>query len=95
VRSQLFGGMTWGLSMALHEESVLGINHIDTSDYYGPHITNQLIRRALALYPDELVIVTKIGGRRGADVAWHPVFHTHVDALCQQKQLSMLLLLSA
>ena len=51
-----------------------GVNHIDTSDFYGPHITNRLIREALAPYPDELVIVTKIGARRGADGAWLPAF---------------------
>src|SRR5690349_7416325 len=44
-----------------------GVNHIDTSDYYGPHVTNQLIREALHPYPDDLVIVTKIGARRGTD----------------------------
>jgi aryl-alcohol dehydrogenase-like predicted oxidoreductase len=43
------------------------VNHIDTSDYYGPHVTNQLIREALHPYPDDLVIVTKIGARRGTD----------------------------
>ncbi|AXA92690.1 aldo/keto reductase family oxidoreductase [Massilia sp. YMA4] len=51
-----------------------GVNHIDTSDFYGPHVTNQLIRAALHPYPDDLVIVTKIGGRRGADGAWLPAF---------------------
>jgi pyridoxine 4-dehydrogenase len=51
-----------------------GVNHIDTSDYYGPHVTNQLIREALHPYPSDLVIVTKIGGRRGADGAWLPAF---------------------
>jgi aryl-alcohol dehydrogenase-like predicted oxidoreductase len=51
-----------------------GVNHIDTSDYYGPHVTNRLIREALAPYPDDLVIVTKIGARRGADGAWLPAF---------------------
>ena len=49
-----------------------GVNHIDTSDYYGPHVTNQLIREALHPYPDDLVIVTKIGARRGTDVSWIP-----------------------
>ncbi|CAN5867762.1 aldo/keto reductase family oxidoreductase [soil metagenome] len=49
-----------------------GIDHIDTSDFYGPHVTNQLIREALAPYPDDLVIVTKIGGRRGDDGSWLP-----------------------
>jgi aryl-alcohol dehydrogenase-like predicted oxidoreductase len=47
-----------------------GVNHIDTSDYYGPHITNQIIREALHPYPDDLVIVTKIGARRGEDGSW-------------------------
>ena len=47
-----------------------GVDHIDTSDFYGPHVTNHLIREALAPYPDNLVIVTKIGARRGADGSW-------------------------
>jgi len=47
-----------------------GVNHIDTSDFYGPHVTNQLIREALAPYPQDLVIVTKVGARRGDDGAW-------------------------
>ena len=51
----------------LREAVAAGVNHIDTSDYYGPHITNQLIRDALHPYPDDLVIVTKIGARRGTD----------------------------
>jgi len=51
----------------LREAGAAGVNHIDTSDYYGPHITNQLIREALHPYPDDLVIVTKIGARRGTD----------------------------
>ncbi|ARP85269.1 aldo/keto reductase family oxidoreductase [Bordetella genomosp. 9] len=51
-----------------------GVNHIDTSDFYGPHITNQLIREALAPYPADLAIVTKIGARRGADGSWLPAF---------------------
>jgi len=54
----------------LREAVSSGVNHIDTSDYYGPHITNQLIREALHPYPDDLVIVTKIGARRGADGSW-------------------------
>jgi len=49
-----------------------GVNHIDTSDYYGPHITNQIIREALHPYPDDLVLVTKLGAKRGADAAWLP-----------------------
>jgi len=51
-----------------------GVNHIDTSDFYGPHVTNQLIREALHPYPEDLTIVTKIGARRGADGAWLPAF---------------------
>src|SRR5207249_5375737 len=54
----------------LREAVASGVNHIDTSDYYGPHITNQLIREALHPYPDDLVIVTKIGARRGEDASW-------------------------
>ena len=49
-----------------------GVNHIDTSDFYGPHITNQLIREALRPYPEDLVIVTKVGARRGEDASWIP-----------------------
>jgi pyridoxine 4-dehydrogenase len=49
-----------------------GVNHIDTSDFYGPHVTNELIRAALHPYPDDLVIVTKVGARRGADKSWIP-----------------------
>ncbi|MFC7396385.1 aldo/keto reductase family oxidoreductase [Chelatococcus sp. GCM10030263] len=51
-----------------------GVKHIDTSDFYGPHVTNRLIHEALAPYPDDLVIVTKIGARRGADASWIPAF---------------------
>ena len=58
----------------LREAVASGVNHIDTSDFYGPHVTNQLIREALAPYPDDLVIVTKIGARRGADKSWNPAF---------------------
>jgi aryl-alcohol dehydrogenase-like predicted oxidoreductase len=56
----------------LREAVASGVNHIDTSDYYGPYITNQLIREALHPYPDDLVIVTKIGARRGMDACWLP-----------------------
>ena len=56
----------------LREAVASGVNHIDTSDYYGPHVTNQLIREALHPYPDDLVIVTKIGARRGEDRSWIP-----------------------
>jgi pyridoxine 4-dehydrogenase len=56
----------------LREAVARGVDHIDTSDYYGPHVTNQLIREALHPYPDGLVIVTKVGAVRGADAAWIP-----------------------
>ena len=56
----------------LREAVSSGVNHIDTSDYYGPYITNQLIREALHPYPADLVIVTKIGARRGEDASWIP-----------------------
>ena len=49
-----------------------GVNHIDTSDFYGPHVTNQLIREALHPYPEDLVIVTKVGAVRGEDASWNP-----------------------
>jgi aryl-alcohol dehydrogenase-like predicted oxidoreductase len=58
----------------LREAVASGVNHIDTSDFYGPHVTNQLIREALRPYPDDLVIVTKVGARRSADGAWLPAF---------------------
>jgi aryl-alcohol dehydrogenase-like predicted oxidoreductase len=58
----------------LREAVARGVNHIDTSDYYGPHVTNRLIREALTPYPDDLVIVTKIGARRGQDGSWLPAF---------------------
>ena len=58
----------------LREAVALGINHIDTSDFYGPHVTNQIIREALYPYPDDLTIVTKIGARRGEDASWLPAF---------------------
>jgi aryl-alcohol dehydrogenase-like predicted oxidoreductase len=51
-----------------------GVNHIDTADFYGPHVTNQIIREALAPYRDDLVIVTKVGARRGEDASWIPAF---------------------
>src|SRR3974390_1454272 len=56
----------------LREAVASGVNHIDTSDFYGPHVTNQLIREALHPYPRDLVIVTKIGARRGQDGSWIP-----------------------
>jgi hypothetical protein len=56
----------------LREAAAGGVNHIDTSDFYGPHVTNQLIREALHPYPDDLTIVTKVGARRGDDASWNP-----------------------
>jgi pyridoxine 4-dehydrogenase len=56
----------------LRDAIASGVNHIDTSDYYGPHVTNRLIREALHPYPKDLTIVTKVGGKRGADASWLP-----------------------
>jgi len=74
---QLAGPHVWGpprdvdAAIAVLREAVdSGVNHIDTSDFYGPHVTNQVIKRALHPYPDRLVIVTKVGARRGADKSW-------------------------
>ena len=62
-----------GAAVAVLREAVAqGVNHIDTSDYYGPHITNQIIREALHPYSDDLTIVTKVGARRGVDGSWNP-----------------------
>jgi pyridoxine 4-dehydrogenase len=76
---QLAGPQVWGpprdvddAIAVLREAVASGVNHIDTSDYYGPYMTNQLIKRALHPYPDGLVIVTKVGARRGADKSWLP-----------------------
>ena len=63
-----------GALAVLREAVANGVDHIDTSDFYGPHVTNQLIREALAPYPDDLVIVTKIGAKRGEDGSWNPAF---------------------
>jgi pyridoxine 4-dehydrogenase len=76
---QLAGPYVWGpprdidAAVAVLREAVAaGVNHIDTSDYYGPHVTNQIIKRALHPYPEDLVIVTKLGARRGEDKSWVP-----------------------
>jgi aryl-alcohol dehydrogenase-like predicted oxidoreductase len=61
----------------LREAVESGVNHIDTSDYYGPHVTNQIIKQALHPYPNGLVIVTKLGARRGADKSWIPALSRH------------------
>src|SRR3981081_1014024 len=74
---QLAGPGVWGpprdvdAAIAVLQEAVAsGLNHVDTSDYYGPHVTNQIIKRALHPYPDGLVIVTKGGARRPEDKSW-------------------------
>src|SRR5438128_2092451 len=74
---QLAGPGVWGppkdpdgALAVLREAVAAGVNHIDTSDYYGPHVTNQIIRQALHPYPAGLVIVTKLGGRRPPDQSW-------------------------
>jgi pyridoxine 4-dehydrogenase len=74
---QLAGPGVWGpprdvdaAIAVLREALESGVNHIDTSDYYGPHVTNQIIKQALHPYPDGLVIVTKLGARRGSDKSW-------------------------
>src|SRR3979490_748250 len=76
---QLAGPHVWGpprdmdAAIAVLREAVAaGVNHIDTSDFYGPHVTNQIIRQALHPYPDGLVIVTKLGARRLPDQSWQP-----------------------
>ena len=76
---QLAGPEVWGpprdvdaAIAVLREAIAAGVNHIDTSDYYGPHVTNQIIKKALYPYPDSLVIVTKLGARRGEDKSWIP-----------------------
>jgi pyridoxine 4-dehydrogenase len=76
---QLAGPEVWGpprdvdgAIAVLREAVTLGVNHIDTSDFYGPHVTNQIIKRALHPYPEGLVIVTKVGARRGKDKSWLP-----------------------
>src|SRR5882672_11281845 len=74
---QLAGPQVWGpprdvegAIAVLREAIAVGVNHIDTSDFYGPHVTNQIIKQALYPYPDGLVIVTKVGARRPADKSW-------------------------
>jgi pyridoxine 4-dehydrogenase len=74
---QLAGPQVWGpprdldAAIAVLREAVAsGVNHIDTSDFYGPHVTNQLIQQALHPYPKDLVIVTKVAARRGEDKSW-------------------------
>src|SRR5499425_2680623 len=76
---QLAGPGVWGppkdpdgALAVLREAVAAGVNHIDTADFYGPHVTNQIIRKALHPYPSELVIVTKLGARRPPDKSWQP-----------------------
>src|ERR1700723_2981072 len=76
---QLAGPQVWGpprdveeAVAVLREAVAAGVNHIDTSDFYGPHVTNQIIKQALHPYPKNLFIVTKVGARRGADKSWIP-----------------------
>src|SRR5215470_6439278 len=71
--------LVWGPPQDVDEATAVlreavenGVNHIDTADFYGPHVTNQIIRKALSPYPDELVIVTKVGARRDGNGAWLP-----------------------
>ena len=61
----------------LRDVVAMGITHIDTSDYYGPHVTNQIIKQALHPYPDSLHIVTKVGARRDADGGWPQALAPH------------------
>src|ERR1051325_3918870 len=74
---QLAGPEVWGpprdvdgAIAVLREAVAAGVNHLDTSDFYGPHVTNQIIKQALHPYPDDLAIVTKVGARRGEDKSW-------------------------
>jgi Predicted oxidoreductases (related to aryl-alcohol dehydrogenases) len=74
---QLAGPQVWGpprdvdgAVTVLREAVAVGVNHIDTSDFYGPHVTNQIIKQALHPYVDGLVIITKVGARRGEDKSW-------------------------
>src|SRR5450631_4822357 len=76
---QLAGPGVWGpprdvdeAVAVLREAVASGVDHIDTSDFYGPHVTNQIIKQALHPYPDGLVIVTKLGAVRGEDASWQP-----------------------
>ena len=78
---QLAGPQVWGPPRdmdgaieVLREAVAAGVNHIDTSDFYGPHVTNQIIKKALHPYPDDLVIVSKVGVRRGEDKSWLMLF---------------------
>src|ERR1700740_2411946 len=76
---QLAGPGVWGPPRdpdaavpVLRQAVAAGVNHIDTADFYGPHVTNRIIRQALHPYSDDLVIVNKLGARRGEDKSWIP-----------------------
>jgi pyridoxine 4-dehydrogenase len=91
---QLAGPGVWGpprdpeAAIAVLREAVAaGVNHIDTSDFYGPHITNQIIRKALHPYPAGLVIVTKLGARRPADGSWQPAISPQDLTACVHDNL--------
>ena len=94
---QLAGPQVWGpprdpeeALKVLREALEAGVNHIDTSDYYGPHVTNQIIRQALHPYAEGLVIVTKVGARRGADKSWIHAFSRQelIDAIHDNLEIS-------
>ena len=91
---QLAGPGVWGpprdpdgAVAVLREAVAAGVDHIDTADFYGPHVTNQIIRKALHPYPENLVIVTKLGAVRGEDASWKPAHSkddAFIDDLAQQ-----------
>lgn len=94
---QLAGKQVWGpppdtdgAMEVLRQAVSLGINHIDTADFYGPHITNQIIRQALHPYPSELVIVTKVGYRRGDNKSWIPALSAEELTTAVENNLSNL-----
>lgn len=94
---QLSGPNVWGEpknrpeAIAVLKEAIsLGINHIDTSDYYGPHIANQIIKEAIFPYPKDLVIVTKVGAKRGADQSWLTALSGEELTLAVEQNLSNL-----
>ena len=87
---QLAGPQVWGpprdvdAAIAVLRQAVnSGVNHIDTSDYYGPHVTNQIIKRALHPYPEGVVIVSKVGARRGEDKSWIQALSRQEPRCCQ------------
>lgn len=94
---QLTGPNVWGEpenrpeAIAVVKEVIsLGINHIDTSDYYGPHVANQIIKEAIFPYPKDLVLVTKVGAKRGADQSWLTALSEEELTLAVEQNLSNL-----